>query len=398
MADEKGIRAILLTGLDPWGEPRGGQTTFAKHLLKAFGNRLAVTSRMEANIPVGKWLDRRFNGQNVRFFNRGNVLIKNSRKPFVPARITSYFNARRWMVGIRGIGCRNLIVDCPELLFAAAKYNWGSVCYSFAGVNSPVSNSRYPWARPLGRIFERQFMTALKKIAPDVMIAAADQAAINEMLERTGYILDHNEVYSFPTRVDMDVFFPVSKEKVRSELGLPLDQTILVMTGRLCWIKGWALLLDVLRVLKTSVPGIRLIFVGDGEDHPKLQKRARKLGLSDNILITGFVLQSTVAKYINCADVCLVGSYQEGWSVAMCEIIACGQVVVSTHVSGARDMVHHGENGLIVTNRDPNVYADAVLEAMELKNAKEHSLRIAERYAVSNLAKELGAIWKPLSV
>jgi glycosyltransferase involved in cell wall biosynthesis len=171
-----------------------------------------------------------------------------------------------------------------------------------------------------------------------------------------------------------------------------------VVTGRLCWIKGWELLLEAVKILKCSIFKIRLIFVGDGEDRASLEKKASLVGLTENVQITGFISQFEVVKYINASDVCIVGSYQEGWSLAMCEIIACGKTLVSTDVSGARDMVHNGRNGFVVMERTPEVYAKAIMEAMQLPNAKIHSLQISERYALKNLAKDLGSLWGPLAI
>ena len=101
---------------------------------------------------------------------------------------------------------------------------------------------------------------------------------------------------------------------------------------------------------------------------------------------------------MNAADVCLVGSHREGWSLAMCEMIACGKAVVSTDVSGARDMVQNGKNGYVVSKRDSKLYADTVMQVMQRGSAKQHSLENSRKYAVSSLAKDLGELWKPLEV
>lgn len=390
---------LLLTEGDPWGTPTGGQRTFAKHLLTAFGARLAASSHCDdETLPVGKWIQRPYANTPVWFLNRGSIKGRKDKMPLVPARISAYFKARQFMPQIRQKAFSGLFVDTPEMLFAASPYKWPSVCYRFAGVNNPVANSRYPWARTLGGYFEKYQIATLNRMKPDVIIAAADFAAIEEFHSRTGNMLDRSRFHQFPTRVDTDLFRPINIQEERSILGISFDAKVFVATGRLCWIKGWDLLLEAFIHIKQKYPNAILIFVGDGEDHAKVEARAMALGVYENVRITGFLPQSDVVRYMDAADVCLVGSYREGWSLAMCEMIACGKAVVSTDVSGARDMVKDGKNGYVVSNRDPKVYADAVLNAMKLERAREHSLRIAERYAVKNLAKELGALWKPLAI
>ena len=388
---------LLLTEGDPWGAPTGGQTTFAKHLLSAFGSKLSVSSYCnDETIPVGKWVQRPYAGSLVWFFNRGGFKRRNDKKPLIPARIQAYFKARQFIPQIREKEFSGLLIDSPEMLFAASSYKWSSVCYCFAGVNNPVANSRYPWTRILGGYFEKRHITSLNRMKPDVMIAAADHTAIEEFHHRTGNVLDRSRFHQFPTRVDTDLFHPLNVEEARRGLGLPLDSKIFVTTGRLCWIKGWDLLLEALMSIKREFPDAILIFVGDGEDRANLEARAKALGVQENVRITGFVPQSDVVRYINAADVCLVGSHREGWSLAMCEMIACGKAVVSTDVSGARDMVLSGKSGYVVEGRDPHNYAAAVQEAMTLTNAGTYSLNLSEKYSVKTLADELAALWVPL--
>jgi glycosyltransferase involved in cell wall biosynthesis len=289
-----------------------------------------------------------------------------------------------------------LLVDSPEMLFAASSQSWESVCYSFAGLNNPVAVSRYPWARIMGGCFERRHIACLNRIRPDAYIAAADSAAIEAFHRRTGNALDRSRFHQFPTRVDTGLFFPMDMEEARRELGLPMDAAIFVATGRLCWTKGWDLLLESFVRIRRQCPSSALIFLGDGEDRGKALARAGALGVRESVTITGFLPQSAVARHMNAASVCLVGSRNEGWSLAMCEMVACGKAVVSTDVSGARDMVEDGLNGYVVRGRDPQRYAEAVGKAMKLENAAEHSLRLAGKYAVKNLASDLGALWPPL--
>jgi glycosyltransferase involved in cell wall biosynthesis len=391
------VKAVFITAKDPWGEPSGGQSTFAKHLLNAYGDSLAFTSDCNEALPVGEWVERKYKNQVIKFLSRGSTHQKKDKKPFIPARVPTYFRARQYMAKIYSLGIRNVFTDSPEFLLALSGRHWESVCYRFAGVNNPVAFSRYPWLRFLGGSYEWLMLKTLQKVNPDVMIAAADQRAIDAFFERTRAKLDRSKFHQFPTRVDTELFCPMPRDSVRQELCFSQDRLILVATGRLCWIKGWDLLLEALNVLVKSRPDTQLIFVGDGEDHQAVIQRSKQLGVYKNILITGFLPQAEVVKYINAADVCTVASHREGWSLAMCEILACGQRIVSTDVSGARDMVHQGKNGFIVSGREPEDYANAILDSLELVGASEYSLKISSKYAVNQLVRDLGSIWSPLS-
>jgi glycosyltransferase involved in cell wall biosynthesis len=383
-------------GSDPWSEPWGGQITFAKHLVRSFGSRLAVVSTCTVELPEGIWVDRLFEGIPIRYFNIGHFLPPNKRRPLIPARISVYWMLKKHIRTVFETGIHNIILDDPELLFPASTLPWDHVCYCFAGVNNPVSNSRYPFLRWLGGAYQRRMTRVLTRVNPSAIIAAADDAAIAEFKDRAGPPLSSYTIHSFPTRVDTSLFFPEPKDAARNMLGLPAEGPILTVTGRLCWIKGWSFLLDVLRILSETLSGVRLVFVGDGEDRGPLIEKARVLGIEDRVRVTGFVPPDTVRHYINAADVCLVGSFREGWSLAMLETLACGKPLVSTDVSGARAMVRQGINGFVVA-REPDPFSSAVVSALELKDCQAASLEIARRFSVDTLARDLGVIWPPLA-
>lgn len=375
----------------------GGQSTFSRHLIHAFGPRLAVASVCDDALPEGQWINRPFGGHEIPFFSFGRLPLPQSSRPWVPARVRVYWRAKECMSRLHQSGVRNILLESPEVLLAAAPFSWGSVCYSFAGVGNFVTNSRYPMARVLGSLFEDRMIRALFRIRPDVLIAAADEDAIARMHKRMGGRLSPAAVHSFPTRVDTGTFYPEDKHESRNKAGLSQDATILVTVGRLNWIKGWPLLLEAVRLLTPSIANLMMIFVGDGEDRRAIEARASVLGIRERLLITGFIPQSQVRSYINAADACLVGSHEEGWSNAMLEVLACGKSMVSTSVSGAAMLVKNGKNGWILRTRDPAAYAQAIVDTLRLPSAADVSLAIADRFALTNLARDLGALWKPLA-
>ena len=392
------IDAIFCVAKDPWGEPQGGQANFAKQMLHAFGDRLAVASITLENMPLRRWYDRPFNGKNIRFFNMGRIFQEKGRKPIVPVRYTVYRYAKLSMPRIHALGIKNLFIESPEVLFAAVNYKWESVCYRFAGVNNPVANSRYRWARWFGELFEKKMFHDFRKIKVNVLLASADYTAIDEMISRSRGILDRRLVHQFPTRVDTDKFKPIPKDKAQEILGIKNDELIIVACGRLSRGKGWDLILNAMVSLKKRGIDFQLIFVGDGEDRAKVVNKALELGIISSIKITGFIPHADVNIYLNAADLCVVASLREGWSLAMLEILACGKSLVSTNVSGAKDMIRQGENGFIVEERNPITYADAILKTLELKNVGKISREIAARYSTKTIASDLGSIWNPLSV
>jgi glycosyltransferase involved in cell wall biosynthesis len=390
----RAARALLCVSVDPWHAPQGGQTSFARHLLTAFRGELAVVATSTPETPEGEWSVREFRGSHIAFFSLGALKRHGERKPLIPARISVYRMAARHMARVHASGVPNIFLDDPELLLAAAKYPWASSCYNVAGVFNPAQLSRYPFGRFFSRLCEKAIARALVRLDPEVILAAGDASLVERMRRVPG--LAERRIESLPTRVDLEKFYPEPAEGARQALGLPPDALVLAAIGRLCWIKGWDLLLRALAALKAERPNVLLVFVGDGEDRPRLLADAQALGVSGNIRITGFVPPSTVRQHLNAADVCVVGSYSEGWSVAMLEALACGKPMVSTAVSGSRDMISEGRNGFVVPARHPREFAAAVTRAIQLPRAARVSREIAARYAVDTLGDDLRERWSVL--
>jgi glycosyltransferase involved in cell wall biosynthesis len=79
--------------------------------------------------------------------------------------------------------------------------------------------------------------------------------------------------------------------------------------------------------------------------------------------------------YAECHIVCLP-SYREGLPKVLLEAAASARPTVATDVPGCREIVLHGENGLLVPPRDPEALASAL--RMLIEN-KEMRLRMGRR-------------------
>jgi len=260
-------RALLCVSVDPWRAPQGGQTTFARHMLMAFQSELAVVSTSSPEFPEGEWVVREFQGAPLAFFSLGALERRSARRPLIPARVSVYRMAARYMARVHASGVPGVFIDDPELLIAAANYPWVSACYNVAGIFNPAELSRFPGSRIFSRLCEKAIAGAIGKLDPEIILAAGDATLVERLRRVRG--LAGRRIEALPTRVDLATFYPESRVSAREACGLPLDAVVLAAVGRLCWIKGWDLLLSALTVLKSEYPGIVLAFVGDGEDRAK---------------------------------------------------------------------------------------------------------------------------------
>jgi glycosyltransferase involved in cell wall biosynthesis len=390
---KKNNRFILLEGCDFINFPKGGQLTFAKRMMKLYGNEMLLVGTTDnPNIPIGEWI--KITIDNVEYdyfaFRKVNDFKK---KPKIPARISDLLSIIKYRKKIFSKEIYNVFMQAPELIIATHNWNWSSICYRFAGVENPLSNSRYSWGIYLAKLFEKKLFSALNKA--NVILASADDEAIDSLVSRSDNKLKRKNIIKFPTRVDTDFFYPMNKELVQKELKIENNTNInLVFCGRLNVAKGWDFILDVFSIFKERNPNSQLIYVGDGEDRKKLEQKIIKLKLQNYVTITGFQPLEKVRLYTNLADVVLIGSKIEGWSISMVETLACGKPMVSTKVSGARDLITDSVNGYVVNKRDPEIYCSYVEKALQIKDVEKKSLEFIQKYTLSTMKKDIDNLWE----
>lgn len=269
-------------------------------------------------------------------------------------------------------------------MMALRKKDWDSICYRFPGVSSALKISRFKWAKYFSWIFDQLCFRAINKA--DVILASADQEAIDEMVCRSGRHLKNREVVFFPTRVDTSVFSqkPLSDRKNR-----PVH---LVSSGRLHWAKGWDLILRSLALLKNTL-SFEYTYVGDGPDREAFLQLAQELGLEGRVTLTGFSSPAEVAGHLKQADVYLMGSIVEGWPTTLVEAYATGVPMVCTKVSGAKTIIQEGANGFVCMSRDLEEYAQNILNAVALDPTVVLQTVDVAHYATATLKADLEKLW-----
>ena len=381
---------VLIEPCDFRSFPVGGQLTFARQMLAAFGCKLRLVGIGTDDTPVGQWVERTIDGVPYLYFAIYRCR-PSARRPTVPARVAVYRGLRRHRRRILSQGAGHAFVQAHEALMAIAGWGWESLCYRFPGVESPLGISRYPWAKALSRAFDARFFRALRQA--DVILAAADNASIDRMILRARGQIERSRVAQFPTRVDTQIFRPRPIVEARQEAGIPPKATVVVTSGRIHWAKGWQFLLEAFRAFRETRPDSRLYFVGDGQDRSKLEKRAAELGLEGRVQVTGYQQPAGVARYLNAADLFVLGSRKEGWATALVEALACAKPMVSTAVSSAREIVAEGQNGFVVEQDDLAGFSAAMHGALTLGDTEDFSRREARKYALEGLKPDLEALW-----
>jgi len=84
--------------------------------------------------------------------------------------------------------------------------------------------------------------------------------------------------------------------------------------------------------------------------------------------------------------VCLPTHYGEGVPKVLIEAAAAGRAIVATDVPGCREIVQHGQSGLLVPPRDATALASALRRLVEDCALREHMGRAGRRLAVESFS------------
>ncbi len=157
--------------------------------------------------------------------------------------------------------------------------------------------------------------------------------------------------------------FPASSSRGERD-----DDTVRLLTvARLVEKKGVEYAIHAVAALRdTTRRKLEYRVLGDGPLRGELERLVRELGVGDCVRLVGEADQDGVREAMLDSDVFVAPSVvaedgdMEGVPVSIMEAMACGLPVVSTRHSGIPELVHHGESGFLVRERDPLALARAL--------------------------------------
>ena len=169
--------------------------------------------------------------------------------------------------------------------------------------------------------------------------------------------------------VELSSLQPSSQaETLRADLNLDPNALLIGIVTRITPEKGIHLLIETTAKLKAS-PSAQLLVVGgpyfpkDAEYMDSLKVQAKKLGVADRVIFTGF-LEDTGA-ILSLLDVVLLAStIPEACPRTIIEAMAAGVPVIATPLGGSKELVTP-ETGILVPAEDADAFAAAITQLAE---------------------------------
>lgn len=191
--------------------------------------------------------------------------------------------------------------------------------------------------------------------------------------------------------VDHKVFDaePERVEALRTQWGVKAGEQVLITMARLEPRKNHAAVLNAMEGLKQKGIHLRYIIGSEGEEEAALKGLAGQLGLSDQVVFTGYMRPEEKNLAFSAADIHIMPSIEhgpmvEGFGIVFIEAAAAGTPSIAGNSGGQAEAVQHNETGLVVDGTRVDEVA-AAIEKLALDTPLRETMgRAARQWAAQH--------------
>ncbi|MDC0523643.1 glycosyltransferase, partial [Nitrosopumilus sp.] len=162
----------------------------------------------------------------------------------------------------------------------------------------------------------------------------------------------------FPLGININNFKPLKKDvSFRDSLGISENDNVVIFVGTIYPFAGLMQIINNFENLKKENQNTKLIIVGGGPSYSQLKKFVIEKNLESDIILTNFIDQNEIPKYISLADIC-INPFEINYltdrivPTKIIEYLACGKPVLSTPLSGTKELLPDEKFGILYSNSD----------------------------------------------
>jgi L-malate glycosyltransferase len=195
--------------------------------------------------------------------------------------------------------------------------------------------------------------------------------------------------------VDTGQFYPATRPKPDILAGAS------IVIGTVCALrpeKALHVLQEAFALARKPV-GAKLAIVGSGEELPRLQVNAARLGIADaSVFIPA---TPDVPVWLRAMDIFVLSSSSEAFSNSLLEAMACGCAVIGSRVGGTPELIGEEERGLLFPSGEATELARKLSHLLDEETFRRDLAARAVCFVQENLtieiaARRTGAIYEKL--
>lgn len=216
----------------------------------------------------------------------------------------------------------------------------------------------------------------------DIVIMTNDGTKGLDVLKR----LNNNteNIMFWKNGVDIKLSTALSESELLDKkrlMGISSDDEILITVSRLASWKRVDRAINALAEVIKQKPNCKLIIVGDGDEKNNLMMLAKKLGLADNIIFKGAVLQTEVRDYLETADIFLSLYDLSNLGNPLMEAMSCGKAIITLDVGDTNTVIENNVNGILLKLEEIDKIPYYIIKMLDDKNYSKQLGNKAKEFA-----------------
>lgn len=175
-------------------------------------------------------------------------------------------------------------------------------------------------------------------------------------------------------------------------------QDRLVKIGSFSARKGHELAIDTLGELHKRGYKIHLDLLGAGALHLEIEDQVKRLNLTEWVHFHGNT--DFPETFLQEAKIYLHTAKFEAFGLALVEAMSAGLPIVCANGGGNKDLINPNENGFLIEDRDPTLFADKIILLLENEEERlrmaENAQETASQYGLENYIVGLKSLYESL--
>lgn len=201
-----------------------------------------------------------------------------------------------------------------------------------------------------------------------VLLEAMKQATLlcpqAEHMAATLRSLGLTRIKTIPNLVDMDLFAPRKTDgRLRRQLAIGDKHLVVLHMSNMKEMKRPDDIVRAAPQILAEQPDTTFVIAGNGPARDKTETICREKGLSRHFRFVDWVPYDAVPEFLNSADIVVMTSEFEHQARMYLESQACGRLLVSSDVPGAREVMEDGKTCLLFRMGDTDDLARKILLA-----------------------------------
>ncbi|MGA7749220.1 MAG: glycosyltransferase family 4 protein, partial [Gallionella sp.] len=140
---------------------------------------------------------------------------------------------------------------------------------------------------------------------------------------------------------------------------------LVVLPARMLWDKGVGEFVDAARQLRQRGVKARFVLVGEPDaENPASVPEDQLIAWQQEGTVEWWGRSEDMPQVYAQSHIVCLPSYREGLPKSLLEAASCARPIVTTNVPGCRDIVHDGDNGILVEARNARALADALAKLL----------------------------------